>query len=387
VIPPSLRAIVLQVHRWAGLTVGLVAVYLALTGLAMVFRSELRPLTERELRPLPSGQEAPACSARLPLDELVARARALRPGVNVAQIEASEGGLGATIVRFVDGEGIYVNSCSGAVIGRKQRWAGFFDTAEQLHRLQFIDNVDATELALGSVSFVVALLLVGGGLLVVWPPSLKALAKAARFRLHLRGAAFDVNLHRTLGMYVAMVLLLSTVTSLTFTFEWARHAIFAATGSPVPAKKPKIAAAAGAPTLPAETFMAATLKALPDARDIQILFPRRKGDAVEVQVLGRDAPHGNARSFVYMNPSTAEIVRFEPYAAASVGIRVYRWLGALHQGQVGGLAMQVVLFAGILGVPVLAFTGVRGYLRRKLAARGARSPVPASRSKERESFL
>jgi ferredoxin-NADP reductase len=357
----AIRNTILRVHRWTGLTVGLVAVYLAITGLAMVFRPQLQPIGERALRDVPS------CSARLPLDELVARARDFHREGAVAQIETLEGGFGATIVRFADGEGIYLNSCSGAVIGHKERWAGFFDTAEQLHRLLFIGNADATELVLGSVSLVVALLLVAGGLAMLWPSSLKALASVARFRFDLLGRAFDVNLHRTVGIYAAAILLLSTLTSLTFTFEWARHAIFAATGSAVPSKKPTVEAAASAAMLPAETFMARTLKVVPDAREIQILFPRKKGDAVEVQVLGRDAPHANARTYVYMDPFIGDIVRFEPYAAASPGTKVYRWLGALHKGEVGGLAMQLVLFAGILGVPVLGFTGARSYLRRRLA--------------------
>jgi uncharacterized iron-regulated membrane protein len=357
-----LRNAILTIHRWTGLTVGLVVAYLAITGLAMVFRLQLQPVVESALR------EVPACGARLPLDELVARARDVHRDGAVAQIEAFAGGRGVTIVRFADREGIYLNSCSGAVIGRKQLWAGFFETAEQLHRLKFIDNADATELALGSVSFIVALLLVGGGLVVLWPANLKALAKAVRFRLHLKGAAFDVNLHRTVGIYACAILLLSTLTSLTFTFEWARHAIFAATGSPVPPKKPALAPR-NATMLPAESFMAKTLAAVPDAREIQILYPRKPRDTVEVQVLDGDAPHANARTFIFIDPFTGDIVRFEPYAAASPGIKVYRWLGALHQGAVGGLAMQLVLFAGILGVPVLAFTGVRGYLRRRLATR------------------
>ena len=62
-------------------------------------------------------------------------------------------------------------------------------------------------------------------------------------------------------------------------------------------------------------------------------------------------------------------MRFEPYATSSVGNRIYRWLGSLHTGNVGGLPVQLLLFAGILGVPVLAYTGIRSYLRRKFIAR------------------
>jgi ferredoxin-NADP reductase len=233
-----------------------------------------------------------------------------------------------------------------------------------------------TEPIEGSVSLILALVMVGGGLAIWWPPSLGALKTALKFRPRLKGRAFDVNLHRTVGVYAAAILLLSAVTSLTFTFEWARHAIFAATGSPIPPKKPKLAGAPAA-AVPAETLMARTLETIPAASEIQILFPRKAGDAVEVQVLERDAPHANGRTFLYLDPSSGAVVRFEPYATASTGMRLYRWMGALHRGDVGGLPMQIILFAGILGVPVLGYTGIRSYLRRKIPREDAANGLKA----------
>ena len=366
----ALRNGILSVHRWTGLTVGLVAVFLAITGLALVFRAQLQPLAERELR------EVPACGSRLALDDLVARARAVRPGAQVQQLEIFEGGYGTTIVRFSDLQGVYLNSCTGALLGQKNRWGGFFGFAEWLHRLRFVGNADFTELIGGSVSLILAIVMVGGGLAVWWPPGLKALKAALKFRPRLKGRAFDVNLHRTVGIYAAAILLLSAVTSLTFTFEWARHAIFAAAGSPAPARKPTVAASSGA-MVPAQTLMARILKLIPEALEIQIQFARKPDDAVEVQVLERDAPHANARTYLYMDPFTGDVVRLEPYGKASAGTKVYRWLGALHQGQVGGLPVQMLLFLGILGVPVLACTGIRGYVRRRLPAAGADARLKA----------
>ena len=377
---PRLRNAILFVHRWTGLTVGLLAVFAALTGLALVFRAQLQPLAERSLR------EVPACTTRLSLDEIVARASARLPGAKLLQLELFEGGYGASIVRFTDQEGVYVNSCTGAILGQKNRWAGFFGFAEWLHRYRFIGNSDVSEPLQGSVSLILAIVMVGGGLAIWWPSTIKALKNGLKLRWRLKGHAFELNLHRTVGAYAAAIFLLSTVTSLTFTFEWARHAIFAATGSPVPPKKPKLAAVKGAPA-PAETLMARTLETIPDAREIQILFPKKAGDAVEVQALERDAPHSLARTYLYLDPSSAEVVRLEPYARASVGVRLYRWLGALHQGEVGGLGMQLILFAGILGVPVLGYTGISSYLRGRLrradAKGGARARVSRGDNKRK----
>ncbi len=357
----AFRKNLLQVHRWTGLTIGLVIVYLALTGLSMVFRPQLQPLLECELR------EVASCAARLPLDDLVAKAREFHPNAAVARIEVADGGYGATIVRFADKQGVYVNSCSGAILGERAQWAGFFGTVEQLHRFRFIDNADLTELFGGTVSLILALVMVGGGLAMWWPPSLKALASSARLRLHLTGRALDLNLHRTIGLYVFVIILVSAVTSLTFTFEWARRAIFAVTNSQRPAPKPA-ADAASTPMLPAEIFLKRALSIAPGAREVAMIYPRKPRDAVEILIVERDAPHPGARGVLYMDPHTGDVLRTEPYAASSAGNKIYRWLGSLHTGNVGGLPVQLLLFVGILGVPVLGYTGIRGYLRRRFPA-------------------
>jgi vanillate O-demethylase ferredoxin subunit len=327
----------------------------------MVFRPQLEPLVERDLRQVSS------CSARLPLDELVAKARAFHPGAALVRIEILEGGYGATIVRFADKQDVYVNSCTGDVIGQQPLWSGFFGTVEQWHRFRFIDNADTSELIGGTVALVVALVMVLGGFVIWWPPNLLALKSSIKFRPHLTGRALDLNLHRTTGLYTGLILLMSTVTSLTFTFEWARHAIFSITGSPMPAAKPTVSATS-AETLPAEPFLRRTLSMVPNARDIILTYPRKPGDSIEISAVERDAPHPNARTFLYVSPYSAEVLRFEPYASSSAGNKVYRWLGSLHTAGVGGVPVQLLLFAGILGVPVLAFTGTRGYLRRKYSA-------------------
>jgi len=326
----------------------------------MVFRPQLEPVVERGLRDVGS------CHARRPLDELIASARRVHPDSALTRIEMLEGGYGATTIRFADAMGVYVNPCTGSVLGQRRQWGGFFSTIEQWHRLRFVDNPDVTELIGGSVSLLLALIMVVGGVLLWWPPSLRALRSSFKFRWRLSGRAFERSLHRSVGTYAGLILLMSAATSLTFTFDWARNALFLATGSRVPAPRPAVTAT-GAAMLPSETFMGRVGSMLPNGREITITYPRKPRDAVEIYAIERGASHPNARSYIYLNPYTAEVLRFEPYAASSTGNKVYRWLGSLHTGKVGGWPVQLLLFAGIFGVPVLAYTGIRSALRRQPA--------------------
>jgi uncharacterized iron-regulated membrane protein len=357
----QIRNTVLQAHRWAGLTVGLVLIYVALTGLTMLFRPQLEPLVERGLR------EVSSCVARLPADALVRSAREVHPGGRIRQLEIADGGFGATVVRFDDLVGVYVDPCNGAILGQRDRWGGVFGMLEYLHRYRFVGNTDVSETIAGSVAFTLVLMVLGG-IVAWWPASLKAAGKSLKLRPKLKGRAFEINLHRTYGMYVALVLLATAGAALTFTFDWARGAVYAIMGSPPPERKP-VSAESGGTVLPLETFLARTLAMVPDAGDITLINPGKPGAAVEIIVIERAAPHPNARTMLFLDAHTGGVLRFEPYAASSPGHKVYRWLASLHMGYIGGVFGQLVLLAAILGIPILGYTGIRSYLRGRATAK------------------
>jgi hypothetical protein len=73
-MPTLIRKAILPLHRWAGLTLGLLMAWLALTGAAMVFAPQLRSMVDHQL------QVVPACTQSLPLDALIDRARAAHIG-------------------------------------------------------------------------------------------------------------------------------------------------------------------------------------------------------------------------------------------------------------------------------------------------------------------
>lgn len=357
----SARDTLLSIHRWTGLTVGVVLMAVALTGLGMVFRPQLEPRLDRALH------EVTSCARPVPLDDLAGRARNAYPQGAIRQVELSNGGLGATVVRFADNMGVYVDSCNGQVLGMQDRWGGVFGTIEYLHRMKFLGSSDVSEPVMGTFALVLAVVMTLGGLFVWWPSTQRQWKNAWKLRWKLKGAAFELNLHRTYGAYAAIVILATTLASLTFVFDWARNVVYAVTASAPPLKKPHSLSDAGqAASL--QQLLATTLSTVPNAGDITLLLPKRKGDAVEATIIERDAPHPNARTTMYLDAHTAQVLRFDPYAKASPGFKVYRWLASLHMGYIGGAFGQFILFFGILAVPVLGYTGIRAWLRRRVPA-------------------
>jgi vanillate O-demethylase ferredoxin subunit len=84
---PTVRTLVLQAHRWTGLTVVLVLVFMAITGSLIAYRPHLEPIVNSELLTVP------ACADRVPLDTLAANARAAQPAgeLDYIRITGSEG--------------------------------------------------------------------------------------------------------------------------------------------------------------------------------------------------------------------------------------------------------------------------------------------------------
>jgi uncharacterized iron-regulated membrane protein len=113
---------------------------------------------------------------------------------------------------------------------------------------------------------------------------------------------------------------------------------------------------------------------MPGAQETYIGPP--KNGLVTTYAIAADAAHPNARSYMWFDAGTAALVRFTPYEKASAGFRIYYWILSLHTGVTGGWVVQVLLLFGTLSVPVLAYTGIASYFRRKSRATSA-AAVPA----------
>ena len=364
---PAFRKVVLVVHRWTGLTVGLVFVMLAVTAAILVFRPQLEPIVSPGLFAV--GQ----CAARAPLDTVVANAVSAHPGGKLDDIRIRTSGSEPTQVRFLDRTLVYADPCSGNVLGEQNKYGGLFGFPEKLHRFKFIGG-EAGAVTGGVVTLIIMLMLVVGGVVVWWPATRAAVRSAFKFRPHLKGVAFTLNLHNTAGIYTAIVLLITAVTALPISFSWLREGLYSMTSSQRIAK-PSSAPAQGLPPMPMETMWQRTQAILPGAQEAVLRFPRKATDAVEIFTVAADAPHSNARNYLYLDAYTADVLKVIPYAQSPTGLRIYFWLVALHMGAVGGVTVQLLFLLGMLGVPVLAYTGFSSYLRRRFQTRKEEAPL------------
>jgi uncharacterized iron-regulated membrane protein len=362
---PSLYRSLMPVHRWTGLTVGFVILFIAITGAAMVFRPQLEPIMGSDLL------TAPACASRASVDLLLANASAARPAATLDYVrlvagQPGEARIPAAMVRFTDQTFVYLNPCSGAALGQRHRYGGLFGTLELLHRFRFIDNGSVVT---GTSVILFALLLILGGVALWWPASRRGWASAWRLDPRLTGQARSTNRHKVVGLVAAPIVLMSALSGLPQALDWYRAGLYTITGSAAPAPLPKSGAPAnGALRLPMEQLWQRAQTIAPAPQDMLMHVPRKPRAPVDMYLIEHDAPHPNARTYLNFDAYTGAVLSYTPYRANSAGHKLYFFLLSLHTGHVGGLAGQLLLLLGALCVPVLAWTGIGSYLRRRRQA-------------------
>jgi ferredoxin-NADP reductase len=384
----AFRTLVLQAHRWTGLTFGFVLVFVAITGTLIAYRPQLEPIVNRDLLTVP------ACTERVSMDTIAENARASHPAGELDYIRllpADEGAtrIPAVQVRISEPEefqhDVFVNPCTGAVLGQRDRYAGWLATIEQLHRFRWMDG---GSLITGANALLFAIVLLAGGLYMWWPRRLRAFRTAATLDPSLTGRHRTINRHKVIGLYVGVLVLSSALTGLPLAFDWYRDGVYALTGSK-PAKPPRVAPSEAAQPMPMETYWRHVQALVPNPGETLIHFPsaRKPKEALDIFTVTRDAPHAFARTMIYLDPYTDKVAKFIPYAQASAGHKLYFWMLSWHMGLVGGKAgslfFPALLMFGALGVPILAYTGASSYIRRKFrfAPESARLSVQVVRKR------
>jgi len=354
-----IRNAVLPVHRWTALTLGLVVLWMAFTGLGLLFKAQLDPAVNRGL------ETVAVCRAPRPVDDLVARARTAHPD-GVLRLVGIEGSATRTTwVRFANGDTVYLDPCSGRVVGELNKYRGIFGALEYLHRLEFLSGADHA--VAGTVALAFALIIVVGGIAIWWPVSLKGLRWSVTFAMRPAGRARLMRIHRATGFWVCLLVLSSALTGPIDSFHWYQRAIAAVTDSAPASPEPAAVVAAKGPRLTLEALWQRARQVTPDPQEALLLLPKKPASPVELDIIERSAPNRQAVSFLYLDPYNGRVLGFEPYAGSSLANKIMAWGIAIHAGQ-AGVPAQMALLLGVLGIVVLGYTGLSSYIRRRVGA-------------------
>ncbi len=361
-----LRKKLMPIHRWAGLTAGLVVLISAITGLGMAFRAELDPVL------YPRQATATACARPVSIAHLIANARAARSNGTLDYVRINGDVAKPAALRFLNKDTLYFDRCSGAQVASQNRYQGFFGTLEWLHRGIWLPG-GGILMGLGALSLLI--LLIGIGVYLWWPRRPRRLRQGFGLDRRLKGPAFNLGLHRTVGAWVMIPVTLSVLTGLPNAFDPLKAAIMAIGGHGYRTTQ------ASAPATRASTIdgVFAKIAALsPNARETLVHLPQPGKPMMDAYFIDADAPHDNARTTLKIDAVTGMLSDIVRYRDASIGAKVYYYMLSFHTGELGGVLGQLLIAAGALGLIVLGYTGLSSYLRRKWRQARARSNAAAT---------
>lgn len=344
--------LVASLHRWCGMTVGLLLLAVAVTGASMAFRAQLEPVFSARLL------RVPACSAPLPPSRLVAVAQAANPSAGaLAAIRMYADSQASTRLRFGDGRWVYVDPCSARVLGIQDAYGGVFGIFAWVHIFGYLP---AGAMVAGVIALF-ALAMALAGVWLWWHERATGRNTLHRRSPLLASGARQLHRHRSIGPWCAPVLMLLAVTGSLQAFPPFSNALQSIGKAEVPPERQQGQSAVAMDALDAAWRQASDMS----WKQIQWRTPADKSQGrFTAEITAGDAPHAYAIGIAAYDSRNGTLLRYEPYAQTGPGRKAWLWALALHYGAVGGPAWQLALFLAALSVPVLAWTGFASYLHR-----------------------
>ncbi|MEX3919212.1 PepSY-associated TM helix domain-containing protein [Paraburkholderia sp. BR10872] len=207
-------------HFYAGLFVMPLLLVLAITGTIYCFQPQIEPLLYPHRLVV-----APAATPRLPVDTLLARARAaLPPDARAlrAHVESNPARSAEFVFALPGGtkESVYVNPYDGAVLGTLDVDRRFMQVDRMLHRKLLLGKPGELLMELAACW---TLVMIATGIALWWPRAGASWRAALLPRFAARGRPFWKSVHASVGIWLAVGALAFVLSGLPWTGSWGKQ--------------------------------------------------------------------------------------------------------------------------------------------------------------------
>lgn len=358
---PRRRRIWLAVHRWLGLTVGMVFVLIGLTGSLLVFDHAIDEWLNPRLLLTDGAGERASVTEVIESAERTCEGAALsvsRPRVR----------NGVWTVWFSSGTeaepkftAVHVDPFGAQVTG-KRVWGE--DLMSWIYRLHFRLLSGATGATLVGIIGIIMMVSILSGVYLWWPLWRHSWRSALAIR---RGRRFNYDLHKTTGIASAFLLLVIAFTGVYMEFpHWFQSTVKVFADVTDPPDDLASEALEGAKPLTPDQALAIAQKQFPDARFDHLHPPTGTDGFYEVAF----RQHGEVqmsfgRSQVFLDQYTGKTLAIRRPQEFTAADAFFAWQFPLHSGEAFGLAGRWLVFVTGLAPGVLYVTGFLLWLRRR----------------------
>lgn len=342
----------LKVHRWLGLSLGMVLVLAATTGSAMLVADPLDEVANAHL-------------FRVANPASVDHGAVLRQARNAFGRNASltlrpprePDKSFQVLVRGPWNGTLFLHPATGLELGRRAESQGVMGFLFTLHSSLFAQEAGKAVLTLAALAYVI---LLASGICLWWPVRWR---QALSFR---RGAGLTRSLydwHRVSGVVCGLLVLVSVVSGAYMAWpplaKWVSHLSGAAQ------TRPPVVAGGPASTEVVQGSIERAQAMFPKAMVGYVQVPAQPDQALRVRLRLPDDPHPNGLTSVWFHPRDGEVIAVNRWSELDPGTRAYSYVYPLHTGELGGWPTAVATF--LTGVMPMAFagTGILLWWRRR----------------------
>lgn len=355
-----MKKFIKRIHLWLSIPAGIVIFLMCITGATLVFQNEIQQLLNREHYRVKERASEP-----IPLDELIATVNSNLSNDTISGIQIFSN-PGRTYVATLTGRTqVYVDPYTAEVKGYGTR-SKFFSGVTRMHRWLMFKNSRLGRLITGISTICFVVILISG--IVAWWPRKNAFKKVF-FIMELKkgGTRRLFDLHRVLGLYAAVFLLLMALTGLMWSFQWYRSGIAAIFGIEKNTQGRtehggSKGSASGRQGLASDREKMSNAIWWQDALDAVRTEVRdnkyvRISSNGSVTVFPADAPHPRGTdSYRYVH-SEKRLETVSRYGDKKDNGYMMIWAYSLHAGTWGGIFVKILYFLAALAGASLPVTG------------------------------
>lgn len=352
----------LWLHRWTGLTLGLLLAFAALLGALMTVLRPLDAALHPELFRAPAtGAESAEPALLEPLRQRLAAEFGAKASLTLRPPREPGESLRVALKSPQWQGTLYIDPASGRELGRRGETEGAANFIFELHSELLLGDTGKAVLAGVALAYL-ALLLTG---LILWWPSTAAQWRHA-FALKLRKGATRAlfDLHRFGGAVIGLLIAVSVASGAWMAWRPLGVWVSGLAGETAP-KPPKVGKAEG-PPLTLDQIVAQARQRWPEAMVGYVQLGAAATDRpVRVRFKLADDPHPNGLSSVWLHPVDGRVLAQQRWSALDLGGRATAVIYPLHTGELGGPLHQ--LATGLVGLSLfgLGLSGTWLWWRRR----------------------
>lgn len=355
-----------MIHLWLGLGSGLVVFIAALTGSLLVFEKEIDKAIHPEFYNV-----ATVGTTKKTLDYCTDLLQKQYDIKKITRIYTFDDPSRTIQILGKDtkkkAQFFSIDPYTGKVLARTPQESRFFVFILSLHRQLLMGDVG--KIIMGSSCLIFVFMLISG-IILWWPKKIKNLKQRLTVKWNASFKRVNWDFHSTFGFYSFLILLVISLTGLSFAFSWFQDGVyFLADGTTKrPSAKVKNPTKID-PKLNNTAFYQSIYNAadsiFPYKGNIQIRMPVDTINSVLVLKEYSEKTIPNQSSAAYFDKYTAKEIESRPYEAFSNGDKIKRLNYPIHTGSIYGLPTKIIAFLVSIFALTLPVSGLLIWLGKK----------------------